>query len=510
MKYLTNVDLLSNELQNAVIQVLAIAPANPKAGQIYTNSTDWHIYQYDGSVWKPVGVVYSQESTTGAVVTGLDKSGNVTTTNVVGLTLTGYSPVSGGYISASMTLQQALAALDAAVQNAVAGGGEVNQNAWSNISVPAQSTNETQEVKAQDATAALAATSKTDTFVVASGDKWVRVRGDADNKKIEVGHAFSGAEAGSYGDGTHLSKVTIDKAGHVVAAESVEIVGAEHIGTLKSDAQKQLDAKIDASEKGSANGVATLGEDGLVPSTQLPSYVDDVVDAYVLSGASAFSAGWLSETDGGAALTPEKGKIYVVVGPAESAELNHQYRWSGTTYVVCNPSDVNSVNGKTGIVSLTQDDVGDGETYTRLSKADKAKLDGVKEGATANTITLNGAETADPTFYAPVSGGSAGQVLTSNGEGAAPTWQAAPENLHKYTITNPELSASGGAFVWTIAAQATGPVAPMLVQVYEATSNAMVMADITVKADNSIVITINDVNAAGSLASGAYKAVAIG
>ena len=36
--------------------------------------------------------------------------------------------------------------------------------------------------------------------------------------------------------------------------------------------------KIPTSEKGKANGVATLDASGLVPSSQLPSYVDDVIE----------------------------------------------------------------------------------------------------------------------------------------------------------------------------------------------------------------------------------------
>lgn len=58
MKFLTNLDLSQNEIQNAVIQPLAAAPANPKLGQIYYNSSDSLLYQYDGAKWKPVGKGY--------------------------------------------------------------------------------------------------------------------------------------------------------------------------------------------------------------------------------------------------------------------------------------------------------------------------------------------------------------------------------------------------------------------------------------------------------------------
>lgn len=508
MQFLTNLNLLSNELQNAVIQVLATNPTTGKIGQIYYNSADKALMQYDGTQWKKVGVVYQQGSTTGAVITGLDDTGNVTTTNVAGLTLNGYEPVEGGYVSDKMALGAAIKALDTAVQNAVAGGGEVNQNAFSNITIPQQSTNDTTEVAGQNAAATVSATSKTDTFSLASGDKWIHVNADGTAKIITLGHVFSGATAGQYGDTTHTVSLTIDKAGHITAAEIVEIVGAQYIAGLTSDAQAQLNAKIPASEKGKPNGVATLGADGLVPSGQLPSYVDDVVEAYIV-GETPLAADWLSMTTGGEALTPEIGKIYVVM--TEGAYQNKQYRWGGTVYVLCNPSDVNSVNGKTGVVELTQDDIGEGKTYTQFSKADKTKLDTVAEGATKNTITQNGTETANPTFYAPTTGGEVGQVLTSNGEGQAPTWQAAPENLHKHSITNPVLSAAGGAFTWKIAAQANGPQTPMLVQVYETATNAMVLTDVQIGADNSITIIINQTDASvTSLSAGAYRVVAIG
>jgi len=47
-----NINLNKNELQNAVIQNLATAPASPLAGQIYFNTTDDKLYFYDGTVWQ--------------------------------------------------------------------------------------------------------------------------------------------------------------------------------------------------------------------------------------------------------------------------------------------------------------------------------------------------------------------------------------------------------------------------------------------------------------------------
>lgn len=74
---------------------------------------------------------------------------------------------------------------------------------------------------------------------------------------------------------------------------------------------------IATSTKGTANGVAELDANGLVPSSQLPSYVDDILE---YSSLSEFPA------------TGETGKIYV------ATDTNLTYRWSGSDYVEISPS----------------------------------------------------------------------------------------------------------------------------------------------------------------------------
>ena len=255
MRYLTSIDLVKNELQNAVIQVLSTAPTSAKEGQIYYNSGDKYIYRYDGATWAPIGVVYNQDSSTGAVVTGLAKDGTVTTTKVINITLADYTPVEDGYVSANMSLEDALKALDTAVKNAVAGGGEVNQNAWSNISVKKQST-ATTAVTGAAADTTIAATAKTDTFSVASGNKWVDV--GSTGKQINIGHSLSGVTAGTTGAANSVPAITVDAAGHITKVEAKTITAAAIGADPTGSAAAVLGVDGDTSDKNTVFGVKAL------------------------------------------------------------------------------------------------------------------------------------------------------------------------------------------------------------------------------------------------------------
>lgn len=76
----------------------------------------------------------------------------------------------------------------------------------------------------------------------------------------------------------------------------------------------ELNSKVQQfiNSKGAPNGLASLNESGVIPSTQLPSYVDDVVEVAAFSNLPSKG---------------ESGKIYIVTS------TNIQYRWSGTAYV---------------------------------------------------------------------------------------------------------------------------------------------------------------------------------
>lgn len=90
---------------------------------------------------------------------------------------------------------------------------------------------------------------------------------------------------------------------------------AEYAKEQGDYAKQQGDAVL--AQKGQPNGLAELDSTGRVPASQLPSYVDDVIDV---------------DTYNDLPNPGESGKIYI------TTDTNLQYRWSGTGYAEISPS----------------------------------------------------------------------------------------------------------------------------------------------------------------------------
>lgn len=139
---------------------------------------------------------------------------------------------------------------------------------------------------------------------------------------------------------------------------------------LETKLQKNIDGlekKHDdfVATKGKANGFASLDGNGLVPSSQLPSYVDDVIEAYATYDIS--ETGKLSniklysDPDHANPITGESGKIYLNI---TQDEPSYQFRWSGTQFV-----DNNTSSLILGEVTGTAYDGGKGKYLSNWRKA---------------------------------------------------------------------------------------------------------------------------------------------
>lgn len=137
-------------------------------------------------------------------------------------------------------------------------------------------------------------------------------------------------------DNTADSTKNVLSASRLTTARNINGIPFDGTNSIVINAEDST-LRIPYSEKGVANGVATLDTNGLIFTTQLPSYVDDVLEFANLSSFPSVG---------------ESGKIYIAV------DNNKTYRWSGSTYVYITSGAVDSVNGKTGVVVLNKSDVG--------------------------------------------------------------------------------------------------------------------------------------------------------
>jgi len=199
-------------------------------------------------------------------------------------------------------------------------------------------------------------------------------------------HPAAPSEAGTGGTAAAAVKVGKDATGHVVLGGALAKgdVGLGNVdnksaATLKSEfagsiadgntgfvtgdaIYDALGLKIDSSEKGVANGVATLDSSGKVPASELPSYVDDIIEGYYYNGA------FYSDASHTQFITGEAGKIYVDITP-NASPANRTYRYSGSAYIeiVASPG--------------TLDDIAEGTTNKHFTATEKTKLSNISAGA---------------------------------------------------------------------------------------------------------------------------------
>jgi hypothetical protein len=146
---------------------------------------------------------------------------------------------------------------------------------------------------------------------------------------------------------------------------------------------------------------------GVIEAARLPSYVDDVLE---FANLASFP------------VTGETGKIYIAL------DTNKVYRWSGSVYVYITSGAVDSVAGKTGVVTLVKADVGL-SNVDNTSDANKEVLSATKltTARTINGTSFDGTANitiADATKL-PLTGGTMTGAITFDN---AQTWPTFNQN----------------------------------------------------------------------------------
>lgn len=184
------------------------------------------------------------------------------------------------------------------------------------------------------------------------------------------------------GIATGANKITVDASlsststnpvqNKVIQAELTRLTGGTPVSEQISDAIKgksdvgHTHEYIATNLKGSANGVAELDANGKILSSQLPSYVDDVIEAAKLS---AFPT------------TGETGKIYIAV------DTNKTYRWSGSAYTEISAS---LALGETSSTAYRGDRGKTAYDHSQTTTGNPHKVTAAQVGAVPTSRTVNG------------------------------------------------------------------------------------------------------------------------
>lgn len=369
---------------------------------------------------------------TGKVVTSLSNNTTLGTTDVKNLTLDGITPVEGGYVSNGDTLASAFSALDTAVKNAVAGGGEVNQNAFSNVKVGSTT---------------IAADTKTDTLELAAGTG-ITLTPDATTDKvtIKVTDNTYADKSHNHGNltndgkiGTTAGKViTTSTNGTLVASDAISADNVPSLNASKINAgtfdvaripnitlSKVTDSGTAAAANVATGAIADASTDnGLVTAAQVATYVGNKTAG--LSGAMHFlGVSTTAIKDGdpvgsitvdGKTVTPAAGDV-VLYGNKEFVCTSTAWEELGDegSYVL----KTQTINGKalSGNITLTATDVGADPT----GEAGKVQTNLTKhEGDTTKHITAdersawNGKQNAISDLGTIRSGASKGATSVQN------------------------------------------------------------------------------------------------
>lgn len=214
---------------------------------------------------------------------------------------------------------------------------------------------------------------------------------------------------------THIANAAIHRSINDSGSANTDLWSAQKIGT-------ELALKVDDTEKGAANGVATLDVNSKIPIAQIPAS---------LIGAIVYQGTWNASTNSPtlADNTGTKGYYYVVSTGATRDLGSGSIAFSANDWVVHNGTIwqkvdntdlVTSVASKTGAVTLVHADITDlgsraltGDAGGTLGATTVDKIKGVPVSGT--TPTLNQTLTYNGSQWAPATSGAGLTTWTFTG-----------------------------------------------------------------------------------------------
>ena len=348
MEYLANINLNKNELQNARVQNLATAPSNPVVGQIYFNTTDHTGYIYDGTKWRDIAQIVDLSTKQDKLVSGQNiktingssilGSGNLTIDT--GGTYTageGIGISDSNEISVTNPLPNSLRLYTYTIGDKTKTQIE-NDDVFKKLCYQIASSyydcilylyNNGHSEDIDNSVKSIIGVYHTASHTTDSNGTITAIFTQMNNS---ANFSSTGNQVGI--GGCNLSTIQI-----VITTETEATLTSDVTINVGSDLNysvptyNELTNYVPKSEKGSANGVASLDGNGKVPSSQLPSYVDDVIEGYYYNGQ------FYADSAHTQLITPETGKIYV------DLDTNKTYRWGGTTYVEISQSTIHKYVG---------------------------------------------------------------------------------------------------------------------------------------------------------------------
>ena len=457
---LVDINLNKNELQNAVIQNLAVAPSNPIAGQVYYNTADKMLYTFDGTNW------------------------------IAGKTYTFTSPLSenNGTVTVGSASTSAKGVIEIATDTEASTG-----------------TDTTRAVTPKQ----LATKVTANTAITASSTGKTVIT--YDSKGLVTGGSEIAIDSGS------TNYLGFDTSTHKISAKVDTTVTENSTKLITSGAVKT------AIDNAIVGGVTYKGSWDITSATDYSGITLPVKKGYLyyVTGTGPKTIGGIEWNAGDYLLVNEDvasgGSLSGKVEKVDNTESADIVRLNATQTITNKTidaddntiSDLTTSNLKSGVLQ-TSVRASSSATDTSIAseKAVRTELDKKQDKIVAGTANDIVAYSGTKGTFGTLTRVTSVRDASSASDTAIPTEKAVASALasssKKITTNNPSLTASSGVCTWTISN--TLGIEDVIVSIYEVTSKDQVFPAVTIGSSNIVI----KINSSSNIAADTYKAVIIG